>query len=106
MGPPSLICLRKMGITLPLLPSTLPNRTAAICILHTLPRVSTTISAKRLLAPITLAGFTALSVETNTNRFTPARSHSSTVLSVPNTLFFTASVGAISIMGTCLYAAA
>jgi hypothetical protein len=30
-----------------------------------------TISASRLVAPITLVGFTALSVEMNTNFFTP-----------------------------------
>ena len=65
-GPPRAICSRKRGITLPALPNTLPKRTMTNCV--TLPcRLWQTISAKRLDAPITDVGLTALSVDTSTN---------------------------------------
>ena len=66
----------------------------------------TIISHTRLVAPITLVGFTALSVEISTNRSAPYRSAELATLKVPNTLFFTASSGLSSIRGTCLWAAA
>jgi hypothetical protein len=56
-----------------------------------------------LLAPITLVGLTALSVEINTNSPVPAASAARATVSVPCTLFFTASQAlAHSISGTCL----
>ncbi len=67
---------------------------------------ATSISAMRLLAPITLDGRTALSVETKTNRSTPAATAASSSASVPPMLTWTASDGCSSIIGTCLYAAA
>jgi hypothetical protein len=46
-----------------------------------------TISAKRLLAPMTLVGRTALSVLINTKSVTPFSAAASAVCSVPMTLF-------------------
>ena len=60
----------------------------------------------RLVAPITLAGLTALSVETSTKRSTPRRSAAAITFRQPITLFLTASSGAYSMSGTCLCAAA
>ena len=71
-----------------------------------LPRLCTYISASRLVAPITLLGFTALSVEIMMNFFTSYFSAISAMMLVPKTLVRTASHGYFSIMGTCLYAAA
>ena len=105
-GPPASICFLNNGITLPLLPSTLPNRTATNSVLERLLYVCTIISQIRFVAPIMFVGFTALSVEINTNRFAPCLSAACTVLSVPNTLFLIASFGDTSISGTCLCAAA
>ncbi len=62
--------------------------------------------ATRLVAPMTLVGLTALSVETKTNLSTPWRSAASIHIRVPTMLLSTASSGLISIMGTCLWAAA
>ena len=57
------------AITLPLLPSTLPKRTAMKRVPGcSVARLLTTISAARLVAPITLVGFTALSVLMSTKR--------------------------------------
>ena len=64
------------------------------------------ISQTLFVAPITLVGLTALSVEiktTDSNLY--LRQHSATFL-VPNILFFIASSGLFSISGTCLCAAA
>jgi hypothetical protein len=63
--------LLELGITLPALPSTLPKRTISKRVW--LPACSDwqTISASRFVAPMTFVGFTALSVEMNTNFFTP-----------------------------------
>ena len=49
---------------------------------------------------------TLASVEIITKRCTPLIAAACAVLKVPNTLFFTASVGLSSISGTCLCAAA
>ena len=60
-------------MTLPLEPSTLPKRTAMKRV--TVPwaaQCEMTISAARLVAPMTLVGLTALSVEISTKRCTPA----------------------------------
>ena len=64
------------------------------------------ISVMRLVAPITLVGFTALSVDISTSRFTPCSEADISRLRVPNTLFFMASAGEVSMAGTCLWAAA
>lgn len=64
------------------------------------------ISAARFVAPITLVGFTALSVEIITKRFTPNSMERSAHTLVPSTLVTTAVDGWNSIIGTCLYAAA
>ena len=66
----------------------------------------TTISHSRLLAPIMLVGFTALSVLMSTNRRAPYFRAANAVLYVPSTLFLMASLGLPSISGTCLCAAA
>ena len=76
IGPPSLICLRNKGTTEPEEPSTLPKRTMQKRVRCSLPLVCakpcSTSSAIRLVAPITLVGRTALSVEINTKVSTPA----------------------------------
>ena len=105
-GPPRAICSLKIGTTLPADPSTFPNRTAVTFVREVRARSRTTSSATRFVAPITEEGFTALSVEMRTKRFAPHASAARATWSVPNTLFFTASSGASSISGTCLWAAA
>ena len=60
----------------------------------------------RLVAPITELGRTALSVEMSTRRSAPTASAMRATFCVPKTLFFTASSGASSMSGTCLWAAA
>ena len=100
-------CLRKIGITLPTLPRTLPNRTATNTVGPCrMAMLWITSSASRFVAPITFVGRTALSVETRTNRSTPNFAAASATFRVPSTFVFTASTGWISIIGTCLYAAA
>ena len=73
-GPPRAICRRKIGITEPDEPSTLPKRT------RDEPRrrrrrgartTSTIHSQSAFDCPITVFGFAALSVETSTKRFAP-----------------------------------
>ena len=70
IGPPSLICLRNNGTTEPLEPSTLPKRTIQKRVLCCLPlfcaKPCKHNSAIRLVAPITLVGRTALSVDIST----------------------------------------
>ena len=71
-GPPAAICFLNSGMTLPLEPSTLPKRTAAKTVDVVLwERYWITISPIRLLAPMTLVGLTALSVEMKMKRETP-----------------------------------
>ena len=60
----------KNGTTLPLLPRTFPNRTETYALFFLLAKSWTRSSATRLVAPIILDGFTALSVEIRTNRLT------------------------------------
>ena len=106
-GPPFLICSLKSGITEPLEPSTLPNLTAANSVLLPDCAIICTISSQqRLVAPMTLVGLTALSVEIMTNFSTPCLSAICATLSVPKMLFLQASSGLVSIKGTCLCAAA
>ncbi len=107
-GPPCSICLRKIGITDPDEPSTLPKRTATN-------RVSTSgwsandsmiHSHTAFDCPITFFGFAALSVEMSTKRSTPNSTATSASDRVASTLFTTACSGFASSMPTCLYAAA
>ena len=101
-GPPARICCSKSGTTLPWEPSTFPKRTAVNSVSVWALRASMIISARRLVAPMTLVGLTALSVEMSTKRFTPWRTAACAVSHVPNTLFFTAWSGQSSMRGTCL----
>ena len=81
-GPPRAICSRNSGTTLPLEPSTFPKRTTTN---RHGPgaRLPMTSSAARLVAPITLAGRTALSVDTRTNWVTSCRIATCAAFSVP-----------------------
>ena len=63
-------------------------------------------SATRLVAPITLDGSTALSLEISTHRSTPWWPAACATRIEPTMLFFTASQTFSSISGTCLCAAA
>ena len=107
-GSPAASCRLKSGITLPSEPSTLPKRTArkSVRLFASAGHPSTTCSAMRLVAPITLEGCTALSVEISTNFSAPKRAAHSATERVPSTLLRTASTTLLSISGTCLYAAA
>src|SRR3954468_17255886 len=106
-GPPSAICRRKIGTTEPDEPSTLPKVTVAnFVFVQRCAAASTAYSASALDAPITVAGCTALSVETSTNRATPASAATRAMSRVASALLRTASTGLSSISATCLYAAA
>ena len=71
-GPPAAIWRRKIGTTEPEDPSTLPKRTLANCVSgKRASPASTAHSASALDAPMTVAGATALSVDTSTNTLTP-----------------------------------
>ncbi len=101
-GPPAAIWLRNFGMTLPVEPSTLPKRTATKRV-RPPPSPWQSSSASRLLAPMTLVGFTALSVEMSTNFSTPWRIAACAAHHVPSALFRTASQAlSSSINGTCL----
>ena len=89
-GPPCWICRRKMLTTLPRLPRTLPKRTHENLVSLREAMDCTTISASRLVAPITLDGRTALSVEIMTKDSTPCCAAISASCRVPNTLLCTA----------------
>ena len=106
-GPPFLICSRNSGTTEPEESSTLPKRTMQkrVCVERSCNACNAS-SAKRLVAPITLVGFTALSVEISTNVSTRHSSAACAVFQVLNTLLYTPSMMFCSTMGTCLYAAA
>ena len=100
-------CFLNNGITEPLEFKTFPKRTAENLVCFDFSDFSYTyISQQRLLAPITLIGSTALSVEISTNLSALYFSAKSATFSVPFTLFLTASSGLSSIKGTCLCAAA
>ncbi len=104
-GPPSAICSVNSGTTLPLLPNTLPNRTATKWCDRASASDSTSCSANRFVAPMMFVGLTALSVEISTN-VAPYCTAASATLRVPKTLFCTAWHTCASIIGTCLNAAA
>ena len=102
-GPPLRICSWKSGTTDPEEASTLPKRTIAKRVFEPRPcRACSTISAARLVAPITLVGFTALSVETSTKASTPASIAASAVTQAEKVLLRTPSTALFSTMGTCL----
>jgi hypothetical protein len=82
-GPPSAICRRNVGTTLPRLPSTFPKRTETYPLFRRSAASWTTCSATRLVAPITLVGRTALSVEMSTKCCTSYASHRFTTFCVP-----------------------
>ncbi len=82
-GPPWASWSVQIGISEHADPSTLPNRTMQNRVALVRPRWRTYISARRLVAPITDDGFTALSVEIITNRSHPAASAASAMLRVP-----------------------
>ena len=107
-GPPRAICFRKIGITLPDEPSTFPKRTAQnrVSASARWPHASTIHSHSAFDCPITVFGFTALSVETRTNRLAPNSTATSATFRVTSVLLRTASSGFASMSGTCLYAAA
>ena len=105
-GPPASICFLNSGMTEPLLPSTLPKRTATKSVCERSLYDWIIISQILLVAPMTLVGLTALSVEIITNLPTPYLSAIFATFHVPTTLFLTASFGLSSISGTCLCAAA
>ena len=107
-GPPAAIWRRKIGITDPDEPSTLPNRTAEnrVAMSSRWPTASTIHSQSAFDWPITVCGFAALSVETSTKRPTPCSIACATSVRVPSVLLRTASTGFASIIATCLYAAA
>ena len=102
-GPPCSICERKIGTTLPDEPSTLPKRTITKRVVAwRWPAAATIHSAIAFEAPITVCGLTALSVETSTNRLTPAAAAVSAVTLVAIALLRIASSGFVSISGDVL----
>ncbi len=101
-GPPRAICSRKIGTTLPEESSTLPNRTVTSRHAEAAALACTNSSASRLHEPMTLVGFTALSVETMTNASTSNSSARSASVRVASTMLRTASATWASISGTCL----
>ena len=103
IGPPCAICARNFGITLPVLPSTLPKRTITKRVAPDGCKAWHTSSASRLDAPITLVGLTALSVEISTNFSTPCCCAARATVQVPSTLLRIACQALFrSIIGTCL----
>ena len=86
-------------MTLPFEPSTLPKRTAENTVLDVRAYSCTTISPMRFVAPMTLVGFTALSVEMKMKRAAPNASAAFTTFKVPNTLLCSASRGHASMSG-------
>ena len=106
IGPPRAICSRNSDTTLPVESITLPNRTATQRVDDTSLAARHTCSASCLLAPITLTGCTALSVEISTKRSAPCRKAAPATTCVPSTFTRTASRACGSSIGTCLYAAA
>ena len=94
-------------MTEPWLPSTLPKRTAAKTVERLVwARAWISSSHSRLVAPMTLVGLTALSVETRMQWLQPSSSARRQTTQVPSTLFSTASRALSSMSGTCLWAAA
>jgi hypothetical protein len=105
-GPPRAICSRKIWITEPAEPRTLPKRTARSGCREAPVQVLDHQLGQRFVAPITELGRTALSVEIRTNASTPCSPASRPRDLGARTLLRTASPGLDSISGTCLWAAA
>ena len=103
-GPPASIWLRNLRTTEPELSSTLPKRTIVKTVRPAplAARACSTISARRLLAPMMLVGRTALSVDTSTNRSTPPFSAASARTAVPKVLLRRPATALCSTIGTCL----
>ena len=101
-GPPARICSLNKGTTEPLEPNTLPKRTMQKHVLLLAAKACNTISANRLVAPITLVGLTALSVLIKTKLAVPYFCAARAKLRVPSTLFCSPSAGLCSTKGTCL----
>ena len=101
------ICSRKSGTTEPDDPRTLPNLTAQNDVGEPCSFIAIIASsAARLVLPMTETGFTALSVEISTKRFTANSDESAASFLVASVLLRSPSCGFISTIGTCLYAAA
>ena len=106
-GPPRSICRRKIEITLPDEPRTLPKRTATNRVGMSSRAVPVHDPlAQHLALAVDRLRVQALSVEISTNRFAPNSAATSAITCVASTLFPTDSMGFASIIGTCLYAAA
>ncbi len=102
-GPPRAIWRRKIGTTEPEEPRTLPKRTVANFVSgQRCWAASTANSASAFDAPITVAGCTALSVETSTKRLAPASPATRATSRVARALLRTASTGLRSMSPTCL----
>src|SRR5437764_10564079 len=102
-GPPAATWRRKIGTTDPDEPNTLPNRTVAYRVSgYRSAAASTAHSASALEAPITVAGLTALSVETSTNVPTWVSAAILAITRVASALLRIASTGLTSIIVTCL----
>ncbi len=101
-GPPLRIWARNSGTTLPAESSTLPKRTVTKRVPSEPVIDWQTISARRFVAPSTLTGSTALSVEIRTKVPTPAWRASRATVAVASTLLRTASRSCDSSTGTCL----
>ena len=110
-GPPRSSWRRNSGTTEPVLPSTLPKRTVTQRMPPSPARASTSsawqyISARRFDAPMTLVGFTALSVLMKTIARQPTARAASATTRVPSALVSSPSSGSFSTIGTCFSAAA
>ena len=105
-GPPAAICFLKSGMTDPADPRTFPNLVELYFTFPSTLALWTSISHILFVAPMTLVGLTALSVETIMKRSAPYFSQQSMTFLQPNTLFSMASMQLCSISGTCLCAAA
>src|SRR3954469_6158210 len=93
-GPPAAIWRRKIGTTEPEEPSTLPKRTAQYVVAgKRWSAASSAHSASAFEAPMTVAGDTALSVDTSTNAFVPDSPATWHITRVASELFRTASTG-------------
>ena len=102
-GPPLSICSRNSGTTDPEDTSTLPKRTTenrvrVVCSCS----ACSAISAKRLLAPMTLRVRTALSVEMRMKLATPAAMAARAAHRVPKVLFLMPCTALFSTMPMCL----
>ena len=110
-GPPRSSWRRNSGTTLPVEPSTLPKRTVTQRMPPPAARACMSsawqyISASRLEAPMTLVGFTALSVEMNTIASVPTAPRGIGDDAGAEELVSSPSTGSFSTIGTCFSAAA